>query len=234
MNKKKALTIGLVYAALLIIAIIVVVLINRHNHHESLGEVSFSFSEIEGASVSLYETDESDPSNVDKTGPVAIESVKPDVKYELEPETYIIKVTGSNIKEFSSLVFPRSGIHTSRTVPVQLNEPKLDEVKFVSEQSIIQSVYQYNSEIEPNYNIHNVSVLNDGTWAVVELEYKGPVKLSRDYLFVILKNNVSNDQWNVATKPSLIVSKLDYPDIPDDVILMTQPENVLFECLQCI
>ncbi len=108
-------------------------------------------------------------------------------------------------------------------INVQTTESYLD-ARLVSERFNIEQVF-FETLSPPinrsDYQIIETSVFGNGTYAGV-IFTRQPLD---DYVRVVLIE--TNNQWRVVTQPALILSKLDYPDIPRDII--NQVNSKLYE-----
>ena len=134
----------------------------------------------------------------------------------------IAKVSGDGIKEYNSIVYLNNSkvkyrLYISRT------DQYLASIKRAEAEEIITSANNQLQKWMRLYSISsdNLKIVDDGTWAVIKLDYRGNTVLNRDSLFAILHKDLN--EWKVAANPEIVVSKIDHPNIPSSAILEASP-----------
>lgn len=81
------------------------------------------------------------------------------------------------------------------------------------------SIYKALSNEFPNMHLYKIDkggMLDDGRWYYTKLIYQGEDYSKSDTLRVVLE--YKKDQWVIATKPDLILTQVNNPDIPFEVL----------------
>lgn len=186
--------------------------------------ITFLMNEVPGAAVTLYKNKDKSGADVEigqKVGQITNKS-----HYKLlQSETYVVSVSGEGINSYNQIIYPSKDKSTTVRLQISLTKSKLDDLLQKEKDFITQHSQEQLQEWLTTYKIDDKSttIVSDGSWAVVKLLYAGKERLRRDSLFIILQKQ--GHYWKLITKPSIAVSKLDYPTIPDAVILEASPSE---------
>lgn len=140
---------------------------------------------------------------------VAETSVKKSIR--LKPGYYSVKY--SSTKDFKNNL---SVVKIDRTT--ELKTPKLDYTQSKLDQLVVIEKNQIQQALAKlldtsGYTVKDDKLYSQADWYSARLIYKDD---SKDSLRVVLRKD--GDKWTLATKPSFILSIVDYPNIPQEVI----------------
>ena len=132
-------------------------------------------------------------------------------KIRLKPDSYIVKYSGSvdSRDEYTTIKVDKAMKIT--TPKLSYTQTKLDQL-LPTEKPAIQNAISSSYKV-PGYTINDYKIYQQGDWSSARLIYKDA---SRDNLRVIL--NKVNGKWQILAGPMFIVSILDNPSIPQEVI----------------
>lgn len=186
--------------------------------------VTFIMNEVPGATVTLYKNKDKSGADIEVGQEVGRIINKSNYKL-LQSETYIASVSGEGINSYNQIIYPSKNKSATIRLYISLAESELDNLLQKEKSFIIQHSQEQLQKWLMTYRIDDksISVLSDGSWTVVKLLYTGNEKLKRDSLFVILQKQ--GHYWKLISKPSITTSKLDYPIVPDAVILEASPSE---------
>lgn len=219
---KKLIVLLAVSILVIITAVFFVINLNKKPSSETTTrEVTFVFDNINGAEVTLHHN--KNQSSLDGEIGDKIADVSPNSTHRLPGDkNYIVKVAGDGVKSYQSIVY-LNGKTNKHQLYISRTTDFLNSVKQSEGGDIINSAKNQLQKWFSHYTLaeNSLKVLDDGTWAVLKLTYKGSVVLQRDSLFVVLHKESSN--WQVVAGPELVISKIDHPNIPNVVILEAAP-----------
>lgn len=221
---KKSIIIGVIITILLLGGIgftLIATLANTQQRNASTTAVTFVFTQLPGATVSLHinkEKESAYPQPGDK-----IVNIEPNSTHNLDKNTsYVAVISGTNIQSYNLAVYPKD---TAQTIRLQI-ERTAEELEIIKKQeaaAIMQYINEHMRQWLTFYTIdeEDIRIVSDGSWATVKLVYKGSRTLQRDSLFTILQKQ--DTKWVVVAPPAIVISKPDYPNIPDSAILAAMP-----------
>ena len=208
----KKIIISIIIIILLTISAIIFFITRNQTQSIPNSEVTFIFNKVDGASVSLYQN-KSQASTKGSLGE-KITDLSPNITLSLpRNKNYIAKVSGDGIKEYNSIVY--------------LNNSKVKHRLYISRtDQYLASIKRANNQLQKWMRLYSISsdnlkIVDDGTWAVIKLDYRGNTVLNRDSLFAILHKGLN--EWKVVANPEIVVSKIDHPNIPSSAILEASP-----------
>lgn len=223
---KKTIVASVIGFILLSIVMIILAVLNQQGSSQQSAanndsKVTFIYTPLDGAEVSLHQN--KNQTSTDGEPGEKIADITPNSTITLKNDkNYVIKIAGQDIQAYTTVLYLNSPtvkrqIYISRT-PEYLASVKQSEGDEITESAKNQlqkwlSLY----DISPD----SVVVVDDGSWAVVKLTYKGSVTLARDSLFAILHKK--DGSWQVVAGPEIVISKPDHPDIPSAAILEAAP-----------
>ena len=207
----KKIIISIIIIILLTISAIIFFITRNQTQSIPNSEVTFIFNKVDGASVSLYQN-KSQASTKGSLG----EKIT-----DLSPN-YIAKVSGDGIKEYNSIVYLNNS-KVKHRLYISRTDQYLASIKRAEAEEIITSANNQLQKWMRLYSISsdNLKIVDDGTWAIVKLDYRGNTVLNRDSLFAILHKDLN--EWKVVANPEIVVSKIDHPNIPSSAILEASP-----------
>ena len=190
-----------------IAAVIIIGIITYLNGRQ---EVIVKFDAMPGNKVFIYQQ-----SNPQK--PTLINSGQ---KINLAKGDYVVQADGANIIQ-RKLYLQVSDTPVEVYLPISYKEQTLQNMLGAEEENLRNLISQTYPEQMLNYDITNLKLVKDGTWAVGKLSQKNQSEPSDDFIFVLHKTN----RWQFAAGPDLTLSKYDYKNIPQDVLDAAIPAN---------
>lgn len=132
----------------------------------------------------------------------------------LEPGHYVVQYSGTKDYQDQSIVINIVETTELTTPKLKLTQNKLDALLAI-EKPAAQNAFSLVFDVD-GYNITDDKLYQQGDWYSARLV---PNNSSLDTLRVIMKKE--NGQWKVAAGPSIIFFIGDYPNIPQNVISVT-------------
>lgn len=208
---------------IILLTISAIIFFITRNQTQSIpnSEVTFIFNKVDGANVSLYQN-KSQTSTKGSLGE-KITDLSPNITLSLpRNKNYIAKVSGDGIKEYNSIVYLNNS-KVKHRLYISRTDQYLASIKRAEAEEIITSANNQLQKWMRLYSISsdNLKIVDDGTWAVIKLDYRGNTVLNRDSLFAILHKDLN--EWKVVANPEIVVSKIDHPNIPSSAILEASP-----------
>lgn len=197
------------------------------NRQQSFTQVTFRLNQVAGAKVQLYKGAKKDlvePEYNTESTPVDIVAGS---TLELQDWPYVVVVSGVDIQEEKRVIYPLQ-VPQVVTLSVARSRATLDQQQTIEKSAISSAIHSSNPLIQNLYEIHDIKLHGDGTWATAGLRYIGPdERNARDPLHVVVRKN-TNSTWDIATKPQITTSRTpNLKDAPESVFLSTLPEVVL-------
>lgn len=202
MNKKNILIITVV-SVLMIIFLFIFVFIYNNNQYLTL-----NFTPIKNSVVTVQRQDGS--SHIKFNGG--------EKKY-IPRGLYKVILSGDSVKESS--VYIRLGENPMIvSVPISLSDEEIDKIKKEKGHLVVST---FTNAFPKANNIYHIEAdfFKDGSWAIVKLISKND-NSNDDTLYSILQEDASG-RWRIIAKPSITVSKHEYPSIPQEVLDGTIP-----------
>lgn len=195
---------------LLIIGVVVWQYIN------SFQDVTFKFDSHEATNAVLYDgTSGTDPSTIAPSDTKVIQKIVPEKKYRLRKGNYFVQFSGHDISQ-QMKGFIIADTASTQSFTFSYTASYLAS-QLAAQKSTIEKVITAKYPQIPNlYNFSSEALYEKGEWYAAALVYKGSDSLSRDTLRIIAHK--VGGSWQVASKPQIVISSIDNPGIPMDVI----------------
>ena len=205
----KKIIISIIIIILLTISAIIFFITRNQTQSIPNSEVTFIFNKVDGANVSLYQN-KSQASTKGILGE-KITDLSPNITLSLPRN-----------KNYNSIVYLNNS-KVKHRLYISRTDQYLASIKRAEAEEIITSANNQLQKWMRLYSISsdNLKIVDDGTWAVIKLDYRGNTVLNRDSLFAILHKDLN--EWKVVANPEIVVSKIDHPNIPSSAILEASP-----------
>ncbi len=210
MNRRIVLIIGIV------ITFVVIGLIAYGILTSTPQKVTITFDNKEGGvTLSLYHA--KDGTSTDTSGP-AIQTITSNVPFSITKGVYIIKASGMNI-DASPMSITVGDTPITKTFTVSYSTDYLSQLLDKNQTALTSLIFSKYPSVPSTYTLQEGRLFDQGEWYGTALVYKGSDTDNRDTLHLIA--HLVNDQWSLATEPDITLNKIDYPNIPEDVLRQT-------------
>lgn len=198
------------------IALLIIIGVAIWQYVHSFQNVTFTFDSHEATSAVLYTgTGGTNASAIAPTNTKAIIKIIPNQKYRLKKGNYFVQFSGNDISQ-QMKGFILGNTPSTQSFTFSYTESYLASL-LASQKTVIENVIIATyPKIPTLYTFSSEALYEKGDWYAAALVYKGPDSLSRDTLRIIAHK--VNGTWAVASKPQIVISSVDNPGIPMDVI----------------
>lgn len=210
MNRKKAALIAIITLGICLVAGL---LYMRQPFLHTL-TVQYSASPGQNVEVELYSTE---PTEQDES-----RTLKDKVRTISDNETalllkgvYALRTVGENYQENIQYINLEDSSQEFKYI-LQYTPEELSRLQAQEEDSVYAAITKEYPDASALYDNPKDEMLGQGEWYIALLHYKGDSGTMRDTLRIVLHKD--NDEWQLKTKPRIVLSAADYPDIPPEVL----------------
>lgn len=202
--------------SLVAVCVLLIIGVAIWQYINSFQYVTFKFDPQEATTAVLYDgTNGTDPSAIAPTNTKAIPKIDAGKKYRLKKGNYFVQFSGSTIAQ-QMKGFILADTPSTQSFTFSYTSDYLGELLASQKSSIENVIIAKYPKLPSLYDFSSEALYEKGDWYAAALVYKGPDSLSRDTLRIIAHK--VNGTWQVASEPQIVISSVDNPGVPMDVI----------------